>query len=167
MTVAPSRTTMKNFHPRYRPLSQPLSTLYRGPPDESNLLYAPCSVFFLFLFCKRNVPHFLFFVPLGQVQKVKSALQHVVLAPWCNGPVQKVKSAVQHSTGTVARSVRSPKNTCERSSLSLAKDLRKLDGPHRSVDGARCRSPEDLCRLGGPHCCGVDGGRYRSSEISM
>ena len=32
---------MKNFHPRYRPLSQPLSSLYRQPP-ESNLLNAPC-----------------------------------------------------------------------------------------------------------------------------
>ena len=49
MTVAPYRTTMKNFHPRYRPLSQLLSTLYPGPP-ESKLLYAPCSVFFFFFF---------------------------------------------------------------------------------------------------------------------
>ena len=44
MTVAPFHT-MKNFHPRYRSLYQPLSSLYREPP-ESNLLYAPCSVFF-------------------------------------------------------------------------------------------------------------------------
>ena len=43
MTVAPSHTTMKNFHPRYRPLSQPLSSLYNEPP-ESNLLYAPCLI---------------------------------------------------------------------------------------------------------------------------
>ena len=28
-----------------------------------------------------------------------------------------------------------------------------------------CR--KDLCRLGGPHCCGVDGGRYRSPEGSL
>ena len=51
MTVAPSHTTMKNFHPRYRPLSQPLSSLYREPP-ESNLHYAPCvcvCVFFPFI----------------------------------------------------------------------------------------------------------------------
>ena len=40
MTVAPYHTTMKNFHSPYRPLSQPLSSLYRQPP-ESNLLYAP------------------------------------------------------------------------------------------------------------------------------
>ena len=54
---------MKNFHPRYRPLSQPLSSLYRKPP-ESNLLYAPCSVF-LFCFRRRNVlPFFVFLSPL-------------------------------------------------------------------------------------------------------
>ena len=47
MTVAPSHTTMKNFQPRYRPLSQLLSSLYREPP-ESNLHYAPCSLFLLF-----------------------------------------------------------------------------------------------------------------------
>ena len=41
MTVAPSHTTMKSFHPRYRPLSQPLSSVYSQPP-ESNLLKAPC-----------------------------------------------------------------------------------------------------------------------------
>ena len=26
---------------------------------------------------------------------------------------------------------------------------------------------KDLCRLGGPHCCGVDGARYRSPEGSL
>ena len=41
MTVVPSQTTTKNFHPRYRPLSQPLSSLYRKPL-ESDLLNAPC-----------------------------------------------------------------------------------------------------------------------------
>ena len=79
MTVAPSHTTVKNFHPRYRPLSQPLSTLYRGPP-ESNLFYAPCSVFYLFFFVKGMSYIFCFVFSLCQVQKVKSALQHVVLA---------------------------------------------------------------------------------------
>ena len=32
---------MKNIHPRYRPQSQPLSSLFRQPP-ESNLPKAPC-----------------------------------------------------------------------------------------------------------------------------
>ena len=40
MHVAPYHTTMKNFHPLYRPLSQPLSSLYHQP-SEFNLLYAP------------------------------------------------------------------------------------------------------------------------------
>ena len=40
MTVAPYLTTMKNLHPLYRPLPQPLSSLYRQP-FESHLLYAP------------------------------------------------------------------------------------------------------------------------------
>ena len=57
MTVAPSHATMKNSHPRYRPLSQPLSSLYREPP-ESNLLYAPCRVYFFN--CRRNISNFLF-----------------------------------------------------------------------------------------------------------
>ena len=39
------------------------------------------------LFLSMNVAHFLFFFPLGQVQKVKSASHHVVLAPWRSGPV--------------------------------------------------------------------------------
>ena len=30
------------------------------------------------------------------MQKVKNALQHVVLASWRSGPVQNVKSALQH-----------------------------------------------------------------------
>ena len=58
--VAPSYTKMKNFHPRYRPLSQPMSSLYLEPP-ESNLLYAPCSVFFFFFFLwKESTPFFVF-----------------------------------------------------------------------------------------------------------
>ena len=69
MTLAPSHMTMKNFHPRYRPLSQPLPlpSLYREPP-ESNLLYAPCFVFLCFLFvffCKGVFPIFCFsFLPV-------------------------------------------------------------------------------------------------------
>ena len=35
------------------------------------------------------------------------------------------------------------------------------------MGGARCRSPEDLCRLAVPHYCGVDGARCRSPERSV
>ena len=48
---------------------------------------------------------FLFLFPLCSVQKVKSALQHVVLAPWRSGPVQKVKIALQHVVRAPWRSV--------------------------------------------------------------
>ena len=41
-------------------------------------------------------PIFFVFFPLCLVQKVKSVLQHVVLASWRNGLVQKVKSALQY-----------------------------------------------------------------------
>ena len=62
MTVAPSHTTMKNLHPRQRPLSQPLSSLYREPP-ESNLLYEPYPMRFVFLL-EECSPFFVFLSPL-------------------------------------------------------------------------------------------------------
>ena len=86
MTVAPSHTTMKNTYPRYRPLSQPLSNSLYCEPPESNLFYAPCSVFFCF-FVQGMFPIFFVFFPLCKVQKVKSASSHVVLPPWRSGPV--------------------------------------------------------------------------------
>ena len=71
MTVASSHTTMKNFHPRYRPPSQPLSSLYREPP-ESNLLYAPCSVLFVFVFLvKEMFPIYFYFFPSVRYRKSK------------------------------------------------------------------------------------------------
>ena len=53
--------------------------------------------------------------------------------------------------------------------VARRKNLCRLGGPHCcGVDGARCRSPDGfICRLGGPHCCGVDGARYRSPEGSL
>ena len=51
---------MKNFNSRYRPLSQPLSSLY-CEPSESNLHYAPCSVFCFFK--KECSPFFSFSSP--------------------------------------------------------------------------------------------------------
>ena len=63
------------------------------------------------------------------VQKVKSALQHIVLAPWRSGPVGTTfYNPVEVSSVPSAFLIvfekemfaLSPKNTCERSSLSLA-----------------------------------------------
>ena len=56
-----NNTTMKNFHPRYRPLSQPLSSSCREPP-ESNLHYAPCSACVCVCVCFIVEGMFLFFV---------------------------------------------------------------------------------------------------------
>ena len=159
MTVAPSHTTMKNFHPRCRPLPQPLSSLYREPPESRGRFkrskfcfqiskipklrksqrgilpnyfknfgsywglrnlepltfkgFSPFQIcvapahkgdirarlslcFFVFVFCKGIVPHF--FVVLSPLLGTES--QKCVAAcstgPWRSGPVQKVKSALQH-----------------------------------------------------------------------
>ena len=96
MIVAPSHTTMK-LPPRYRPLSQPLSSLYREPPDESDLLYAPCSVF-CFVFIKGMVPIICVFLSPLKVQKVKSASNQVVLAPWRSDPVETFYSPLEVSS---------------------------------------------------------------------
>ena len=138
MTVAPSHTTMKNFHSRNRPLTQPLFSLYREPP-ESSLLYAPCSLSFslcVCVFCKRNVLHFLVFrsALLGtESQKCAAACstgtvaQWAILAPWRSGPVGTFYNLLEVSSSP-------PTFFCiEEGMLALLKPC---------VSGARCRSPE-------------------------
>ena len=63
MTVAPSHTTIKTSTLDTRLLSQPLYSLYRKLA-ESNLLYAPCSVFFVFIFVLLKAHFFVFLSPL-------------------------------------------------------------------------------------------------------
>ena len=93
---------------------------------------------------------FLLFFPLCQVQEVKSALQHVVvLAPWRSGPQRTFYNALQVSSNPAAffflkkKYSFSQKHVRTELAITRRKDPSKPDGPHRGVDGARCRSPEE------------------------
>ena len=71
---------------------------------------------------------FLFFFPLCYVQKVKNALQHVVLAPWRNVPVGTFYNPLEVSSSPPAIFL-----FLEKKMFALLKIC---------VNGARYRSPE-------------------------
>ena len=83
---------------------------------------------YLFIyFVRRMFPIFLLFFPLCQVQKVKSALERVVLAPWRRGPVGTFNNHLEVSTSPAVF-------------FCFSKGMFTL--LKTRVNGARYRSPE-------------------------
>ena len=122
-----------------------------------------------------NVPHFFTSTLLG-IKTQNCVTPYSTVAPWLGGPIVRAFYSSQGVSSTPPAfflggggGIFSLLKTRVNGARYIArrKDLCKLDGTQRSVDGARCRSPEDLCKLGRPHCCGVDGSRFRSPEGSV